>query len=43
MIMAMMAPQIRPHTPYFTFAAVTGVIDQTSRAEKMAGHVHRRQ
>ena len=22
----MMAPQIRPHTPYFTFAAVTGVI-----------------
>jgi hypothetical protein len=37
MIMAMMAPPIRPHTPYFTFAAVTGVMDQTSRAEKMAG------
>jgi hypothetical protein len=29
MIMAMMAPPIKPHTPYFTFAAVTGVIDHT--------------
>src|SRR5712691_6615959 len=39
MIMARTAPQIRPHTPYFTFAAVTGVIEHTSRAQKMAGHV----
>jgi hypothetical protein len=37
--MAMMAPQISPHTPYFTFAAVTGVIDHTSRDSTMAGHV----
>src|SRR5207245_8717397 len=39
MIMARTAPQIRPHTPYFTFAAVTGVIDHPSRAQKVAGHV----
>jgi hypothetical protein len=39
----MMAPPIRPHTPYFTFAAVTGVIDHTSPDSKMAGHVNRRQ
>jgi hypothetical protein len=30
MIMAMTAPQIRPHTPNFTFPAVAGVIDHTS-------------
>jgi hypothetical protein len=30
-IVAMMAPQIRPHTPYFTFPAVTGVMDHPSR------------
>src|SRR5437764_15494465 len=38
MIMAMLAPPISPHTPYFTFAAVTGVIDYTSRDSTMAGH-----
>jgi hypothetical protein len=26
----MTAPQIRPHTPYFTFPAVTGFIDHPS-------------
>src|SRR5438105_15934236 len=41
MIMAMMAPPIRPHTPYFTLAAVTGVIAHPSRDAKMAGHVNR--
>jgi hypothetical protein len=41
--MAMMAPQISPHTPYFTFAAVTGVIAQTSHDSTMAGHATRRQ
>ena len=40
---ARMAPPIRPHTPYFTFAAVTGVMDHPSRDSQMAGHVHRRQ
>jgi hypothetical protein len=30
MIMAMTAPQIRPHTPYFIFAALSGFIDKTS-------------
>jgi hypothetical protein len=40
MIMAMMAPQMRPHKPYFTFAAVTGVIDHPSRDKKMAGPVN---
>jgi hypothetical protein len=39
----MMAPQIRPHTPYFTFAAVTGVIAHPSCDLQMAGHVNRRQ
>ena len=37
MIMAMMPPQIRPHTPYFTFAAVTGVMDHPSYDSTMAG------
>src|SRR5258705_4999769 len=31
MIIEMTAPQIRPQTPYFTFAAVSGFIDKTSR------------
>jgi hypothetical protein len=35
----MMAPQIRPHTPYFTFPAVTGVMDHPSRDQKMAAPV----
>jgi hypothetical protein len=39
MIMAMTAPQIKPHTPYFTFPAVTGVMDHPSRDQKMAGHL----
>jgi len=30
MIIAMTAPQIRPHTPYLIFAAVSGFIDKTS-------------
>jgi hypothetical protein len=30
MIIAMTAPQIRPHTPYLIFAVVSGFIDKTS-------------